>query len=316
MTDPTKPLAPLEGEIEDDHQEASLARQDGGAGVFSITGAAMQQDALAALDRAIAWQGNLRQALLKLSDPADWIAQKTDPPTLMLGHSGAVKFAPFLGIHLRPVPPATDLTPLETQEDGIKAYTVRALMTARAFGIVDREIEATRRSDEDFTGRSLDAEGAFTRKKEERARSYGADVRNSTRSLLITKSVRECGFKRVPASEVQEAWGKAKSLAHVQGGHGFGSADARRAGAVAEEGAAASAEDLWFELLRISGGDTGAASGLLKEITSTPGKFAGFTDPKRMTAGWQVENAWGRLKKHPRYRPAAAPAEREPGEDG
>jgi hypothetical protein len=219
--DTTTKQAPLEGELVDP-EETAIARQEGGS--LSTEGLAFRADGVQALERAIELLKRGRKAMLGLTDPADWVAQKTMPPTAMLCNSGALKIAPLLGIQLEPVPSATDLTPAEETIDGKRAYTVRALYSSRLLGICKQEIEATRREDEDFTGRMLDGERNFTRKSESKASGYDGDLRNATRTLLLTKAVRKCGFSKVPIADLEEAWqGSRKKADQLQGGHGFGS---------------------------------------------------------------------------------------------
>lgn len=80
-------------------------------------------------------------------------------------------------------------------------------------------------------------------------------------------------------------------------GSGFGTGQQRESGRVADAGAAEDAEGLWNECVKRTSGTEVKAEELLKEITK--GKnFAGFTDWKRMTQDWQIENAWKALRAH------------------
>ena len=254
--------------------------------------------------------------------PADWVLFKLPDGTVtaMLTASGAELVAEVYGVqveNLRPIDHNGIFKPERIDSPG-GAYALRGVCDAWS-GVNGRRafnLEAVRRSDEDFTGRSVDADGKLTHDKEKKTGALDSDLRASVLTLLRTKAVRVlCGMTRVPASDLEAAWKDSnKKLDQCRKGHGFGTSSSRTAATLAPEEIKTEVEKLRVEILKAVGGDVSAAKKLTKEITA--GKdFAGWDSVDRLTKDWQVTQAWAALKKHPLFGKANAGA-REPGEDG
>lgn len=262
---------------------------------------------------------------IRRTRPADWVLFKTADESVnaMLTASGAELVAEVYGVQIEGLRPlnAQGIFAPERIDYPSGAYALRGTCDAWS-GINGRRIfnlEAVRRSDEDFTGRSVDVDGRLTHDKAKRAGALDSDLRSSVLTLLRTKAVRVlCGMTRVPTSDLEAAWkDSTKKLEQCRKGHGFGTADGRRASTVTEEGVPAEVEKLKAEVLRLVGGDTSAQAKLVKEITSSA-TFKGFDTLDRITKPFQVDQAWANLKKHPIFGNGKAqkPAEREPGAEG
>lgn len=265
---------------------------------------------------------------LRRTRPEDWVLFKdrSGAETAMLTASGADLVADVFGIQIANIRPLDHRGVFSPEKEPIPGktgtYTLRAWCDARS-NMTGREVlslEASRRSDEDFTGRSVDSDGALV------TRGVGAlesDLRAAVQTLLRTKAVRVlCGMTRVPVSDLADAWkGTSKDVSKCRRGSGYGSGQQRVAENVAEEGVTAKAEALWKRILQAVGGDVEAAGQVLREITSYPaytrksdGKamngFAGVKSYSELTTSKHVENATRKLESHPLFNHA----EREPGE--
>lgn len=259
--------------------------------------------------------------------PTDWVLFKDPEGNVhaMLAASGAQLIAEVYGIKLSNVRPRDDKGLFEPERVtyGPTAFAYRGACDAwsRINGR-EQSIEITRRSDEDFTGRTVDAEGRFSFDKEKRVGAFEGDLRSSVLTGLLTKAVRVlCGMTRVPTSDLERAWaGSKKSIDQCRKGHGFGTSAGRNAGGLVEEDVKAEVEKLRAEVGRCVGGDVSAARKLVKEITSGP-NFAGFDTLDRVTKEFQVKQAWVNLRKHPLFGQAtgktdAKPEPREAGQEG
>jgi hypothetical protein len=253
--------------------------------------------------------------------PEDWILFKDPQGNVhaMLAASGAQLVAEVYGIKLSNVRPRDDQGLFDPERvvysPGIFGFRGACDAWSRINGR-EQMIEMTRRSDEDFTGRTVDEAGRFTHDKDKKVGAFEGDLRSSVLTGLLTKSVRVlCGMTRVPISDLERAWGTSgKKTERCRKGHGFGSSADRNAGAVTSDDIKTEVEKLKAEVTRCVGGDLGAAKKLVREITSGP-NFAGFDSLDRITKDFQVTQAWTNLKKHPLYAPPKA-AEREPGSEG
>lgn len=270
---------------------------------------------------------------IRRTRPEDWVLSrdKQGNETAMLTASGADLVADVYGIRIRNIRPLDArgvFDPERVPVDGRPGvYTLRAWCDAES-GITGRyveSLEASRRSDEDFTGRSVDASGGLV------FRGQGAldsDLRAAVQTLLRTKAVRVlCGMTRVPLSDLSRAWkDTGKSASACRKGSGYGSSQERTAGGVAEEGIAAKAEAFWKEILRRTGGDTEAAAQVLRECTAYPagknkstGKeyraFSGVDSWQKITTERSLESAKRKLSEHGLFGDDSAQFEgREPGE--
>lgn len=253
--------------------------------------------------------------------PQDWILFRDPQGNVhaMLAASGAQLVAEVYGIKLSNVRPRDDQGLFDPERvvysPGVFGLRGACDAWSRINGR-EQMIEMTRRSDEDFTGRTVDAEGQFTHDKDKRIGAFEGDLRSAVLTGLLTKAVRVlCGMTRVPTSDLERAWGTSgKKVDQCRKGHGFGTSADRNAGAVTTEDVKTEVEKLKVEVTRCTGGDLGAAKKLIKEITSGP-NFAGFDSLDRVTKDFQVKQAWTNLKKHALYAPPKA-AEREPGAEG
>jgi hypothetical protein len=95
-------------------------------------------------------------------------------------------------------------------------------------------------------------------------------------------------------------------------GSGFGNAQERAAGTVAEGGVKEAAEALWKDIVRSVHGKVDDAKAVLREITSYPEKpgsykaFAGIDTPEKFTTVDKVKRAADKFQKHPAYVPPTA----------
>jgi hypothetical protein len=259
----------------------------------------------------------LRISALRRTRPQDWVLSKDKQgnETGMLTASGAQLVAEVYGVrvhNVRPLGQHQEFQP-EKIEMPNGVFIIRAWCDAvsEVNGRWAYGLEASRRSDEDFTGRSVDESGVF---KFSTGKAYEQDLRSAVFTLMLTKAVRIlCGMTRVPPAELTLAWkGTAKSVAECRRGHGYGSSQERTAGSVAEGGVKEKAVELGNEILRRVGGDTDAASSLLLEITQNKeGKF-GKKSIAEFTKLEQVEWATNKLKKHAMF---GDEKQREPGDD-
>jgi len=157
-------------------------------------------------------------------------------------------------------------------------------------------VYANLRSDDDFTGR--------TKRDEKYGGPRPEDLRLSIRTTLDSKVVRAMlGLTKVTGEELAR---HGMDLDKCTKGSGFGSAQERTAGKVAQEGVPQLAKALWDEIVRRTGGNVGEAKQVLVDLTmraANPKKegdkgFRGFDSWERFTEAWQVENAAKALKTH------------------
>lgn len=266
----------------------------------------------------------LYTAAIARTRPQDWILSKDHLGTVtaMIASSGARLIAEIYEIELTNLRPLDELgmfAPILT-EVGRGAFSLRGACdaTSKANGRT-QPIETERRSDEDFTGRTVDGEGSLSFNREKKVGSWEGDVRASVLTGLETKAVRTlCSMSRVPPEELSRAWeGTGKSVDGCRKGQGFGTSNDRGAQALSDPEVKAEIEKLRAEVLRTVGGDKEAGKQMVREITTGP-NFAGFDSLDRLTKTFQVQQAWKHLKAHAKYIAANAPKPepREAGQEG
>lgn len=311
-------LPPLEVQISAESQLVALAERS------FIDSIQKLDDAKKILAKRAELIDTVRVLALRATRPEDWILtkDKAGDEIAMLAGPGADQVASHYGIqvlNIRPVDERGIFTPEKiVDEKDPKRFTLRAWCDAfsRVNGRWVQSLEASRRNDEDFTGRSVDAAGAIAFRGEGALES---DLRAAVQTLLRTKAVRVlAGMTRVPLPELKAA---GLDVARCRKGHGYGTGENRRsqdgaAGPVVEK-----AEALWKEILRRVGGDESAAAQVLREITSYPaGKskdgreyraFAGCKSWQEINTEKRVEQAQRKLAEHPQF----GDRDREPGED-
>lgn len=248
------------------------------------------------------------QAALKRTRPEDWVLFKDRQGNerAMLTGSGADAVSELYGIvvlNIRPLNERGEFAPQKILRDGdptIYGYRAWCDAFSRFNGRAIQAVECTRWSDEDFTGRSVDAAGKLTKDPKEKAAALDSDLRVAVQKLLYTKPARIlANMTRVPVSELRSA---GLAVERCTQGGGYGKSDERAASALTSDEVKALREKLREEILRCCGGDAAEARDLLAEITK--GKdFAGHKSVERMTQDWQVENAMAKLKKHPKFLP-------------
>lgn len=278
-------------------------------------------EGIAQLERRTQMLQTLYLAGLKATRPADWVisADKAGVATAMLMGPGAARVADVYGIQV------TNIRPMEGERFRPEHeplphgnhYVLRAWCDARS-KVTEREIhglQAARRSDEEFTGRSVTAEGALTTNPSEKAAANPTDLESAVYTLLQTKAVRVlASMTRVPVGDLERAWvGTPHKVSDCRKGHGFGTGNDRRTVKVAEEDVPAEVVKLKAEVTRITGGDVSMMKKVTKEITSGP-NFAGFDSLDRLSKPFQVEQAWKHLKAHPLFGPSSASS--EAGQEG
>lgn len=302
-------------------QETALAPVHGGRLLPTeappVAALAMMEDALKIATRMAEVVAGVRRAAITMTDPVDWVLNKDRQgnEVAMLTASGAQKVASLYGISVKPIPPATDLTPERVSINGKLAFKLRFRAHSRFLGR-EIETEATRREDEEFTGRETDQAGEFSFQG---GHTYEPDLSKAVRTLSLKTGVVELvGLKSVSRAELDDCWAAAgKSSKTCRFGHGYGTSNDRAAGKVADATAKTSAEELRIEILKRVSGDESAAKDLLREITANPEKgFKGNSSTAQLTQDWMVERAWKALRKHPTFGDSSAqqPREREPGE--
>jgi hypothetical protein len=309
-------LPPLALEISAETQLAALAERS------LLDTLQKSENASLILAKRAELMSTARHLALRATRPEDWILtkDKQDIEIAMLSGPGADQVANLFGIQILNIRPLDERGIFQPEkivdEKDPKRYTLRAWCDAfsRVTGRAVQSLEASRRSDEDFTGRSVDAGGAITFRGDG---ALDSDLRAAVQTLLRTKAVRVLGgMTRVPLSELKAA---GLDTAKCRRGHGYGSGDNRRAQDGAEADVVQQAEALWKDILRRVGGDESAANQVLKEITAYPahkeGKYKAFDGCK----SWQeintqkrVETARSKLAKHSQF---GDQAERDPGEE-
>lgn len=290
-----------------------------GAGSLALPGEAPPVAALAMLENALAITermaqvvSSLRIAAIKMTDPVDWVLSrdKQGNELAMLTASGAQKVASLYGIQLHPLEGETSLEPSRGQLNGKLAFTLKCQAHSRLLGR-SIEVEATRREDEEFTGRETDEKGEL---KFKGGHTFEPDLKKSVRTLAITTSVRELvGLKNVSRQELDACWlGTTKTTERCRFGHGYGTSQDRSAAGVSEGDVKAKAKELGDEILRRVSGDSDLAKSVLRDITvNKDGKYA-RDSVAQFTKVEQVEWAWERLRKHQVFGDASQ--RREPGE--
>jgi hypothetical protein len=232
--------------------------------------------------------------------PGDWVVSKdaAGMERATLCASGAHAIAPIYGIRIQDVRPQNakgEFEPrVEKSPNGALMYTAWCDAYSGMTGGHLEAVEATRRSDEDFTGRATDDKGNIVRRGGVTA--HVPDLRSAVWTLLFTKAVRVlAGMSKVPPVHLARAWeGTEKKVEDIPKGHGYGSSSERKAEDVTPEALDAMKADLRTRLLSYTGGDEGEAREVLMKISA--GKnFAGFQSVARMTKDWQVKNALAAL---------------------
>lgn len=308
----------------------SLAPVSGGGASF-LEPLSHRVDALQIIER----QGQIFQAvqvaLLRLTTPEDWTAQRVDGADHLTPTGTAVnKIRQFLSLEVeilsrehvqRTRPGGAEAIP------GVEVrFRTRSLVYGSLCGLTPQqvpwiELATTRWADEDFTGRKVDTGGALVRgRAPEGATTLSSDLAGSADSAARNRAFRQItGMDKVPLAVAAKAWGLSndQALARAKRGYGFGNAQNRAAEGVAEEGVGAEAKKLWDECLRQANGDVKEATAILQEITAYPawenkakgtsGKaFTGNTSYQQITKSHFVTKAWEKLR---------ARSQREPGVD-
>lgn len=252
-------------------------------------------------------------AAIRRTRPEDWVLfrDKQSNEVAMLTGPGADLVAELYGVCIRNLRPVDDRGCFAPEKIvlGAGVYSYRATFDAfaRINGRAVENMEAERRSDEDFTGRLIDKDGKFAFGKDAVA-ALDADLRASVARLAMTKAVRIlCGMSRVPRSELDRAWkDSGKTSEQCRKGSGYGTSQDRQAqGASNNTAAAGEAEALWKQILARTGGDDTEAKNVLKAITSFTGKdgkaFPGYDSWQRITSDRMLAMARKRLAEHPVY---------------
>lgn len=271
---------------------------------------ATQSDALEIFTRRIEIAEKARIVAIRRTRPTDWVLSKAkeasiDDSFAMLRSSGAQLVAEVYGISLENVGPRDArgvFCPDEVHEDdGSSTLRASAVAICRLNGR-QLEIEASRNSKEDFTGR-----GVIKNTSKGVAKS---DLRAATMTLMMTKAVRKlAGMERVPVSDLKQAWaGTGKAIEQCEKGSGFRSdGDQQRSSGAPQQApqtsGGATPEALWIEIEKRVGKDPVACVDLLKEVTSfkkSDGSiFPGYSSWDRIKSSNMVENAFRNLRNHP-----------------
>ncbi|HKQ97124.1 MAG TPA: hypothetical protein VJV75_04545 [Candidatus Polarisedimenticolia bacterium] len=164
------------------------------------------------------------------------------------------------------------------------------------------------RSDDDFVGRATVANNP------RRGGPRQEDLMSCWRTGIDAKVVRAMtGTTKVSAVELVAL---GIDVARCVKGSGFGNAQERAAGSVAEGGVKEAAQALWKDILRSVNGKVEDAKSVLREITSYPSfkgsdgnqvkAFAGIDSPDAFTKMEKVKKAADKFQKHAAYVPPPA----------
>lgn len=308
----TEPLdRPLDPEVVE-HEDTALAPVAGGGPALAPL--AFQKDAVQIIERMGATLNALQGALIKVTQPEDWIIQGNGLG--LLGNAGCMRCAPMLGLTCE-----DDLTPVKsTDEGGATLYTITGYVYSKTLGRGE-EIEFTRSSIEPFLGRQV-RDGRIVKKD---GAPHEPDHRSATRSGFMSKAVRKLGgLGNVPEARLLDIFGPAAAK-RFQRGHGAGSGQDRQAEGVSQAGAQQRSQAIWDRFLRLHAGDVAAAQADLKKRTSYPAKagsydaFAGVDNLRQLAT--RNERTLAMLEKFlEKAEASSAPQEgeqreREPGED-
>jgi hypothetical protein len=246
----------------------------------------------------------LRDVAIRSTHGFDWTLYK-DKENHVIGvprDSGLVHIRQWLGISIFNYRPTNDRGDPEAKvykderPDG-SVVDVVELMADGFCNLTGQQIWAVVhaiRSDDEFIGRER-KDGVKTPGEEFVSMQ---DMRASCRTSLDAKITRLLsGLRKVPSETLERCGIK---LEQCHRGRGFGTSSAREVGKVAEEGVKEGVAKLREELTRLTGGDAAAMKQLTVEITRSD-KFKGWDNLDRLSAGWQVENAWKALKAHPQF---------------
>ncbi len=259
----------------------------------------MQSNAIELIERRAEMFETLRMAAMRDTWPRQWVAHRdrSGATICIPGSAACRRIGQLFGVQVtnkRPVNAEGNFEPKAygTSVDDVVEYRGWCNAKAKSTGDEEFDIMAARQTSEKFIGRD----------------GHETDVMLSVGTLLHSKSVRTlAGCSQVPMETLADVWKNdgRKSTDQITKGHGFGSSDERGAAQVAEEGAADKANELGREILSRVGGSVDDARILCIDITSNLPKFKGFDSVRRLTQGWQIENAWKRLKAHKTYGDAA-----------
>ena len=256
-----------------------------------------------AAERWVQGISTLRRLSVKQCRPSDFRKSKTstDEEVATIVASGARKIMSTMIIEA--IPSGEPEICLDV--DGSRTAYVTGRGKCYVNGVTAHGIYAARNEHEEFVGRKV------RHRDEGRTISTEAialiDLRSSARSLFDRKVVEALlGIGEIPLAELREVYGINTDL--IPEGQGFGTADDRRAAAVAEDGVEQKTKRLWEVLLQVKSGSQEEARTLLQRITKganpnpeTGKTFPGHTSVARITKIWQVESAIERLKRTQDY---------------
>ena len=255
----------------------------------------------------------MRHAGIGDTDPQGWVLHKAQDGSIVgiPGSAACTRLAKLYGIavtRMRPLDDEGNFNPEEIPVKDGEEIEFRGFCDGRSAvtGEVIEQVEFSRRTDEQFIGRYDDMAA--------RLGPWIGDIRKSVGTGLRSKTVRILtGTGKVPYDQLKIAFeATSKNVDDCTQGHGFGTSGARGARKVAEPEVAGTddkpgtAEQLWNEIVKRTGGDLDDARKVLKDITSkektgTSKGFPGFDDWHRLTQSWQVKNATAALATHPDF---------------
>lgn len=259
-----------------------------------------------------------------MTNPEDWVLNRDREGKVeaMIAAEGARKVAQVYQIELRDLSPVVDgMFQPSVSDLGDGIFSLRGSATAHSAGLEQSiVVEIEKRSDEDFTGRSVDAQGHLTKSPSQRSGSWQGDLQSAVLTGLLTKAVRHlCAMGRVPVRDLEAAWkDTGKKVDDCRKGQGWGTSGERTASGLAGEEIHAQVKALSDEVMRVVGGDIDKEKALVKKITSSK-TFGGFHSLKQITKEFQVNQAWKNLKASAEYKAAHEPAaepQRDPGQEG
>jgi len=310
------PVPPEDVELEAEERLALRARDQNIANL-ALTDIGKVKDYLEALRQGLEI---MQGVAIKSTTPYDWTRYKDreGKVTCILRDQGATTIRKWLGISIT----GHRGHPTDLKEPGPKVSTERV---KQADGKAEVVVTIVEMWADGFCARTGErVEGIYSAIRSDqkfRGRETPQDDKASIRTYLDTKVTRILsGLRKVPEDVLK---GAGLETEKCYGGSGFGTSAERQAGAVAEEGVGEKAKALGEEVLRRVGGDVSAARQLLVEITSWTNKegmlVKGYDSVSKLTKGFQVENAWKKLRAHKTFGDAAqrdSGPEDEPGAEG
>lgn len=248
----------------------------------------------------------IRSIAIKVTAPEDWTLYRARDGSVVgvPTAAGALKMRRWAGVSImnhRGMEGGAETGPTVREISNSLKEKV-TLIEGYADGICGRDrmpaVYFSVRSDDDFIGR------ASPKNNRRPGGPREQDLMSCWRTGIDSKIVRAMtGTTKVSEIELKA---QGIDVARCVKGSGFGNAQERAAGSVAEGGVKEASDALWNDILKATHGDLDVAAGVLVDCTKRPKDpkkagdkgFDGFRSPDRFTQLWQVENARKKFESH------------------